>query len=218
MRNRASAQSLRAVPERRNPLTSMTAILQPTVPTIILNKPFQVLCQFRDPDGRETLGTYIDTPNVYPAGRLDFDSEGLMVLTDDGKLQSKISEPRNKLLKVYWVQVEGTATQDNCAALMASVKLKDGMATAHMAKLIPEPAGLWPRDPPIRERKSIPTSWLEVSIDEGRNRQIRRMTAAIGLPALRLVRYGVGPWYLGDLQPGMTKEIPNDVAWREIKR
>lgn len=187
------------------------------MPTIILNKPYRVLCQFRDPDGRKTLGDYIDTPNVYPAGRLDFDSEGLMVLTDDGKLQSNISEPRNRLLKVYWVQVEGNATQDDCAALLASIELKDGMATARAAKVILEPAALWPRNPPIRVRKSIPTSWLQVSIDAGRNRQIRRMTAAIGLPALRLIRYSVGPWKLDNLQPGMSIEMPNDVARREIR-
>jgi len=176
------------------------------------------LCQFRDPDGRKTLGDYVDVPNVYPAGRLDFDSEGLMVLTDDGKLQSNISEPRNKLLKVYWVQVEGSATQADCAALLGGVKLKDGIATARAANVITEPAELWPREPPIRERKNIPTSWLEVSIDEGRNRQIRRMTAAIGLPALRLIRYSVGPWQLDDLQPGMSVELPNDVAWQAIRR
>ncbi len=188
------------------------------VPTFILNKPFNVLCQFRDSDGRRTLADYIDTPNVYPAGRLDFDSEGLMVLTDDGKLQSNISEPRRKLSKTYWVQVEGNATQDHCAALTSGIRLKDGMATARMAKTIPEPAELWHRDPPIRERKSIPTSWVEVTIDEGRNRQIRRMTAAVGLPALRLIRCRVGPWYLNDLQPGMSIEMPNNVAWRDIRR
>ena len=173
---------------------------------IIFNKPFQVLCQFTDEAGRKTLGDYVDVKEVYPAGRLDFDSEGLLLLTDDGKLQAKISHPKNKLPKTYLAQVEGIASQDDCDALIAGVQLKDGIAKAISCKILSEP-DLWERIPPIRVRKSIPDSWIELVIDEGRNRQVRRMTAAVNLPTLRLVRVAIGKWSLGDLQPGQTNTI-----------
>lgn len=173
---------------------------------IIFNKPFQVLCQFTDEAGRKTLADYVDVKEVYPAGRLDFDSEGLLLLTDDGKLQAKISHPKNKLPKTYWAQVEGIASQEDCDALIAGVQLKDGMAKAVSCKILSEP-DLWERVPPIRVRKSIPDSWIELVIDEGRNRQVRRMTAAVNLPTLRLVRVAIGKWSLGDLQPGQTNTV-----------
>ena len=173
---------------------------------IIFNKPFQVLCQFTDEAGRKTLADYVDVKEVYPAGRLDFDSEGLLLLTDDGKLQAKISHPKNKLPKTYWAQVEGIASQDDCDALIAGVQLKDGMAKAVSCKILSEPH-LWERVPPIRVRKSIPDSWIELVIDEGRNRQVRRMTAAVNLPTLRLVRVAIGKWSLGDLQPGQANTV-----------
>ncbi|MEJ6774034.1 MAG: pseudouridine synthase [Porticoccaceae bacterium] len=168
---------------------------------IIFNKPFQVLSQFTDNSGKKTLADYINVKAVYPAGRLDFDSEGLLLLTDDGLLQAKISDPKYKLSKTYWVQVEGNATQAQCDELLAGVSLKDGMATALSCKLIPEPV-LWDRVPPIRVRKLIPDSWMEIVINEGRNRQIRRMTAAVNLPTLRLVRAKVGDWTFDGLNPG----------------
>ena len=173
---------------------------------IIFNKPFQVLCQFTDEAGRKTLADYVDVKEVYPAGRLDFDSEGLLLLTDDGKLQAKISHPKNKLPKTYWAQVEGIASQEDCDALIAGVQLKDGIAKAVSCKILSEP-DLWERVPPIRVRKSIPDSWIQLVIDEGRNRQVRRMTAAVNLPTLRLVRVAIGKWSLGDLQPGQTNTI-----------
>ena len=173
---------------------------------IIFNKPFQVLCQFTDEAGRKTLGDYVDVKEVYPAGRLDFDSEGLLLLTDDGKLQAKISHPKNKLPKTYLAQVEGIASQDDCDALIAGVQLKDGIAKAISCKILSEP-DLWERIPPIRVRKSIPDSWIELVIDEGRNRQVRRMTAAVNLPTLRLVRVAIGKWSLGDLQPGQANTV-----------
>ena len=173
---------------------------------IIFNKPFQVLCQFTDEAGRKTLADYVDIKEVYPAGRLDFDSEGLLLLTDDGKLQAKISHPKNKLPKTYWAQVEGIASQEDCDALIAGVQLKDGIAKAVSCKILSEP-DLWERIPPIRVRKSIPDSWIELVINEGRNRQVRRMTAAVNLPTLRLVRVAIGKWSLGDLQPGQTNTV-----------
>ena len=173
---------------------------------IIFNKPFQVLCQFTDEGDRKTLADYIDIKAMYPAGRLDLDSEGLLLLTDDGKLQAKISDPKYKLPKTYWVQVEGMATQKDCADLIKGVQLKDGMARAVSCKILSEP-DLWGRIPPIRVRKSIPDSWIELVIDEGRNRQVRRMTAAVNLPTLRLVRVAIGEWSLEDLQPGQYKLV-----------
>jgi 23S rRNA pseudouridine2457 synthase len=168
---------------------------------IIFNKPFQVMSQFTDQAERKTLADFIEIPSVYPAGRLDYDSEGLMLLTDNGGLQAKISDPKNKFKKTYWVQVEGAATAEHCAALVAGVDLKDGPARADSCKILSEPS-LWIRNPPIRVRKTVADSWIELVISEGRNRQVRRMTAAVKLPTLRLVRIAIGEWSLGDLQPG----------------
>lgn len=173
---------------------------------VLLNKPFGVLCQFSGGEQRETLAAYVPVRDVYPAGRLDADSEGLVVLTADGALQARISAPASKLPKVYWVQVEGTPTPDALAALTRGVALRDGPARARRAELLDPPPALWPRTPPIRERRAIPTAWLAITLTEGRNRQVRRMTAAVGLPTLRLVRYAVGPWTVDGLAPG---------AWRE---
>ena len=168
---------------------------------IIFNKPFQVLSQFTDDSGKQTLADYIKIKAVYPAGRLDYDSEGLMLLTDNGQLQAQISDPKYKLSKTYWVQVEGTASVAQCQALLEGVRLKDGLATAQSCQLMLEPP-IWTRVPPIRVRKAIPDSWIEIVINEGRNRQIRRMTAAVNLPTLRLVRAKVGNWALDELKPG----------------
>ncbi len=174
---------------------------------ILFNKPFDVLCQFTDQDGRQTLADFIPVKHIYAAGRLDRDSEGLVVLTDDGKLQHRISDPRHKTSKTYWVQVEGDIDDLALAQLHDGVELKDGISMPAKAERIDEPAQLWPRDPPIRTRKSIPTSWIELTLKEGRNRQLRRMTAATGFPTLRLIRYRVGSWTLNDLQPGDWLEI-----------
>lgn len=188
------------------------------VPLLLLNKPYRVLCQFRDTEQRPTLAKFIDTPAVYPAGRLDYDSEGLLLLTDDGRLQARISQPRSSLAKRYWVQVEGEAAPAHLQELRTGVKLKDGTAKAIDANIVTAPDCLWPRKPPIRERKNIPTSWLDLAIVEGRNRQVRRMTAAVELPTLRLIRHAVGPWRIGSLKPGETQRIENEEAWRLLKR
>jgi len=173
---------------------------------ILLNKPYGVLCQFTGDGARPTLKEFVDVPHVYPAGRLDTDSEGLVVLTADGALQARIAHPKHKLEKTYWVQVEGIPTDAQLERLARGVDV-DGVPTRPAsARAIIEPPGLWPRDPPIRVRKSIPTAWLELVISEGRNRQVRKMTAAVGLPTLRLVRWAVGPWTLEGLAPG---------AWRD---
>lgn len=186
------------------------------MPLVLLNKPYQVLCQFRDPDGRATLADYVDTPKVYPAGRLDFDSEGLLLLTDDGRLQARISEPRAKTPKTYWAQVEGSPTTAQMETLLHGVDLNDGRARASRAQIIDAPKDLWPRQPPIRYRVNVPDRWIEVTISEGRNRQVRRMTAAVGLPTLRLIRCAIGPWTLADLAPGETREESNKEAWRRL--
>jgi 23S rRNA pseudouridine2457 synthase len=168
------------------------------------NKPFGVLSQFTDrgaPDQRATLSDFIAMPGVYPAGRLDRDSEGLLLLTDDGALQARIAEPRFKLPKTYLVQVEGIPDEAALAGLRRGVDLKDGRTRPAEAAIIDPPA-LWPRDPPVRFRKSVPDTWLRLVISEGRNRQVRRMTAAVGHPTLRLVRWQIGDWTLGDLAPG----------------
>ena len=171
----------------------------------MLNKPYGVLCQFGADGSRPTLKDYVDAPDVYPAGRLDLDSEGLVVLTADGRLQARITDPRAKLPKAYWVQVEGSPTAEDIAALERGVLLADGVTRPAKARLIPEPPRLWPRDPPIRARRAIPTAWLDLILVEGRNRQVRRMTAAVGLPTLRLVRHAIGPWTIEGLAPGQAR-------------
>ena len=173
---------------------------------ILLNKPFGVLCQFTDEAGRATLKDCVDVPGVYAAGRLDTDSEGLLLLTDDGRLQHRIADPRHKLPKTYWAQVEGAPTEADLDPLRRGVDLGDFVARPAQARCLPEPAGLWPRNPPIRFRAAIPTAWIELVIAEGKNRQVRRMTAKIGFPTLRLIRVAVGDWRLGDLKPGEWKE------------
>jgi 23S rRNA pseudouridine2457 synthase len=179
---------------------------------LAINKPFNTVCQFRPHADDATLADYIATAGVYPAGRLDKDSEGLLLLTDDGALQHLLTQPRHKLAKGYWVQVEGIPAATALDELRRGVKLGDGMTRPAEVSLM-APPDVWERNPPIRERKAIPTSWLDLTIYEGRNRQVRRMTAAIGYPTLRLIRYRIGPWYLNDLQPGQVEErsIPAEI-------
>jgi 23S rRNA pseudouridine2457 synthase len=170
--------------------------------SLLFNKPFRVLSQF-SPDGdKSTLADYIDLPGVYAAGRLDYDSEGLLLLTDDGRLQARVTDPRHRMAKTYLAQVEGVPAENALAALARGVRLKDGITRPATVTAIDEPGWLWPRNPPIRERRNIPTQWLRLEIREGRNRQVRRMTAALGHPTLRLLRVAIGDWTLGDLAPG----------------
>lgn len=172
----------------------------------LLNKPCNVLSQFSDSEGRSTLGDFIKRKNIYAAGRLDYDSEGLLLLTDDGKLQHWISDPKHKQSKSYWVQVEGQPSAEALKQLQHGVVLNDGPTRPAQVKRIAEP-NIWPRNPPIRERKNIPTTWLDITLSEGRNRQVRRMTASVGYPTLRLIRHRIGQWQLGDLQPGQYQEL-----------
>jgi 23S rRNA pseudouridine2457 synthase len=174
---------------------------------ILFNKPYGVLSQFTDTAGRPTLADYIPIPGVYVAGRLDRDSEGLLALTDDGRLQARLSHPRHKAPKTYWVQVENLPTAEDLERLRAGVELADGRTAPARVRLIAEPASLWPRDPPIRYRAAIPTAWLELTLREGRNRQVRRMTAAVGCPTLRLIRGRIGEWTLDGLAPGRWREV-----------
>lgn len=173
---------------------------------ILFNKPFQVLSQFTDEQGRATLSDYLSAPGFRAAGRLDYDSEGLLLLTDDGALQQHIANPRHKRWKTYQVQIEGLVTDEALARLRAGVELKDGLSLPARAERISAPQ-LWPRTPPVRERKSVPDSWLQLSIREGRNRQVRRMTAAVGYPTLRLVRTRIGDWSLAGLKPGEHRQM-----------
>ncbi|MDF1827666.1 MAG: pseudouridine synthase [Legionellaceae bacterium] len=168
---------------------------------ILFNKPFHVLSQFEDENNRQTLKKYIPIKNIYPAGRLDYDSEGLMILTNCGKTQHKISNPKNKMRKTYWVQVEHVPTELDLKKIRDGIHIKEHRCLPAQVNIIDEP-NIWQRMPPIRERKSIPTCWLELTICEGKNRQVRRMTAAMGFPTLRLIRVQIGPWKLGQLQPG----------------
>ena len=195
---------MRTIPAERSRSTSGVMPEGPGV--VLLNKPYGVLCQFsRDGSGKPTLADFVPVPDVYPAGRLDADSEGLVVLTADGALQARIANPRHRLVKTYRAQVDGVPSPAQLAALARGVDLGDFVTAPARARAIPEPAELWPRTPPIRVRKALPTSWIEIELTEGRNRQVRRMTAAVGLPTLRLIRYGVGPWSIDGLVPG---------AWR----
>ena len=176
------------------------------MPTIhLFNKPFQVLSQFTDSEGRSTLADFIDIPAIYPAGRLDYDSEGLLILTGDGQLQARIADPKHKLPKTYWVQVEGKISAEAIKRLRSGVVLKDGPTRPAQAEIINEPE-IWTRTPPIRHRENSPTSWVSLTISEGRNRQVRRMTAEVGFPTLRLIRASIGPWSIEDLKPGEYRQ------------
>ena len=191
---------------RRSPLAPFCAPSRPGA-LIVFNKPYGVLSQFT-PEGRwRGLKDFIDLPGVYVAGRLDADSEGLLLLTSDGRLQARIADPRFKMEKTYWVQVEGNPDDAALQALRRGIELNDGLTRPARACLIEAPAALWPRDPPVRIRQSIPTGWIELGIREGRNRQVRRMTAAVGFPTLRLIRAAIGPYSLGGLSPGNWREV-----------
>lgn len=180
---------------------------------VLFNKPFNTLCQFTGENGDSTLADYIDIPNVYPAGRLDKDSEGLLLLTDDGQLQNQIANPRHKMEKTYWVQVEGAPKDSDLEALRHGVVIQNYKTKPAKVSLMEAP-DVWPRNPPIRERKNIPASWLELTISEGKNRQVRRMTATIGFPTLRLIRVQIGPWKLDSLSTG--EYILNEIAPTEL--
>ena len=174
---------------------------------LLFNKPFRVLTRFSRDGDKETLADFLSAPGMHPAGRLDYDSEGLLLLTDSGALQAKLADPRWKVAKTYFVQVEGEPTRTALSALRSGVHLNDGKTLPAEAAIVAEPSWLWPRDPPIRFRKHIPTTWLQLTIREGRNRQVRRMTAAVGYPTLRLIRWSVGPWTLADLAPGHSRRV-----------
>lgn len=194
---------------------------RPAARLVLLYKPFQVLCQFSAHEGKQTLSDVFETSGsaackqksgLYPAGRLDFDSEGLLLLTNHGPWQARVAHPRHKLAKTYWVQVEGTVSDEAMQRLCTGVMLNDGAAQAVSARRLDDEPALPARHPPIRERRNIPTGWLEIVLDEGRNRQVRRMTAAVGLPTLRLVRVAIGPWRLDELLPGEAREVAPEAA------
>lgn len=189
---------------------------------ILLNKPYGVLSQFTGEPGQRTLAEFVKVPHVYAAGRLDADSEGLLLLTDDGRMQNELADPRHKQGKTYVVQVEGVPTEAALAQLRHGVELKDGLTRTAQAREIDEPTWLWPRTPAVRFRKSVPTAWLEIVLTEGKNRQVRRMTAAVGLPTLRLIRAAIGPWALEGLLPGQWRdglpppEVKRNWRYKEI--
>jgi 23S rRNA pseudouridine2457 synthase len=186
---------------------------------IALNKPFGTICQFSPHETRASLADWVDVPGVYPAGRLDADSEGLLLLTGDGVLQARIAEPRHKLVKRYWAQVEGVPDEAALAALARGVDLGDYVSRPCRARAIDEPTLLWPRVPPVRFRAAIPTAWIEIALAEGKNRQVRRMTAAVGFPTLRLVRVGIGELDLFglSLKPGEWRALPADAPWTGVR-
>ena len=201
-----SPQGKRPSIQRKKPIQKSTKP-QPSEQKIVLfNKPFDVLCQFTDQEGRQTLADFVSIKDVYAAGRLDRDSEGLLVLTNDGRLQNKLASPKHKTSKTYWVQVEGVPSGLAITALCQGVQLKDGMTLPAKVEIIEAPH-IWPRTPPIRERQNIPTTWLSVTLTEGRNRQVRRMTAHIGHPTLRLIRYRVGQWTIDGIENGQFKDV-----------
>lgn len=183
---------------------------------LIFNKPFQVLTQFTDTEGRRTLSNFIKRKGVYAAGRLDYDSEGLLILTDDGQLQHQLADPKFKLEKTYWAQVEGDIDDNALEQLRKGVELKDGITRPARAKILSTPT-VWPRNPPIRERQNQPTSWIELKISEGKNRQVRRMTAAVGFPTLRLIRVAIGNWTLDGLKPGEFRTEQVNIPTPKLK-
>lgn len=199
--NQAFARNNKRKPTKVRPVNFVAEV-------VLFNKPFDVLSQFTDDQNRKTLKDYIDVKDVYAAGRLDRDSEGLLLLTNDGKLQHKLANPSQKTDKTYWAQVEGVPTDLDINALCQGVELKDGMTKPAKVAIITEPK-VWPRTPPIRERAAIPTTWLEITIQEGRNRQVRRMTAHIGFPTLRLIRYRIGQWTIDGIENGSYKRLSN---------
>jgi 23S rRNA pseudouridine2457 synthase len=185
---------------------------------VLFNKPYGVLSQFTSDGGKwRTLAEFIQTPNVYAAGRLDADSEGLLLLTDNGAMQAAIAGDRSTVTKTYWAQVEGVVTEAHAAQLVSGVALNDGPARAIAAHAMVNASEPWPRDPPIRVRKSVPDSWIELTLDEGRNRQVRRMTAAVRLPTLRLIRVAIGPWRVDGVAPGQTRTISDDEAFGSLR-
>ena len=201
------SQQTKPKPRRKSRQLNQAKRPKETPKVILLNKPFQTLTQFTGEPGDSTLADFVPVKNVYAAGRLDKDSEGLLVLTNDGILQAKLTQPNEKSPKTYWVQIEGIPTDEALQALRDGVELKDGWTRPADVEVLDTPE-IWERNPPIRHRPNIPTTWISLTITEGRNRQVRRMTAAVGYPTLRLIRYQIGPWTLDNLQPGEWREVP----------